>query len=120
MGTSFSGVITKQEIEAKSQEFDIHISNVERDYVFGWILAGIYSGNPLGNFLVLKGGNCFRKAYFANTRFSNDLDFSTPSALDSAFLATQLNAICDFVQDKAGVVFEKNRNKVEEKSNFRQ
>ena len=33
MGTSFSGVITKQEIEAKSQEFDIHISNVEGDYV---------------------------------------------------------------------------------------
>jgi len=117
VGTSFSGVITKQEIEAKSQEFDIHISNVEGDYVFGWILAGIYSGNPLGDFLVLKGGNCFRKAYFANTRFSNDLDFSTSSALDSAFLAAQLNAICDFVQENAGVVFEKSRNKVEEKSN---
>ena len=29
-------VITKGEIEAKAEEFGIHVSNVERDYVFGY------------------------------------------------------------------------------------
>jgi predicted nucleotidyltransferase component of viral defense system len=110
-------VITKAEIEAKSNEFGIHISNVERDYVFGWILAAIYSHSPLGDSLVLKGGNCFRKAYFPNARFSNDLDFSSASALNSTYLVTELNKICDFVQDRAGVTFEKDRNRVEEKNN---
>jgi hypothetical protein len=49
-------VISKDEIEAKAEEFGIHISNVERDYVFGWLLVGIYSG-PLKELFVLKGGN---------------------------------------------------------------
>ena len=51
-------MITKSEIEAKAEEFGIHISNVERDYVFGWLLCAIYSASPLGKTLILKGGNC--------------------------------------------------------------
>lgn len=51
---------------------------MQRDYVFGWLLSGIYqTDNPLHRLLVLKGGNCFRKAYFEHTRYSNDLDFSS-------------------------------------------
>ena len=63
-------MIKKEEIEAKSNEFKIHTAHVERDYVFGWLLVGIYTVSPLKDVLILKGGNCFRKAYFANTRFS--------------------------------------------------
>ena len=69
-------MIKKEEIEAKSNEFKIHTAHVERDYVFSWLLVGIYTVSPLKDILILKGGNCFRKAYFANTRFSEDLDFS--------------------------------------------
>jgi hypothetical protein len=36
-------MITKDEIEAKAEEFGLHSPNVERDYIFGWPLAGIYS-----------------------------------------------------------------------------
>src|SRR5260221_7011545 len=110
-------MITKNEIEAKSQEFGIHISNVERDYVFGWLLCAIYSASHLGRMLVLKGGNCFRKGYFANTRFSNDLDFSTTASIDPNQLNIELASICDFVQDKTGVVFDKSRTRIEEKRN---
>lgn len=108
-------MIKKDEIEAKAQEFDLHTANVERDYVFGWLLAGIYTVSNLKDILILKGGNCFRKGYFANTRFSNDLDFSTQSAIDENFLHQELNRVCDFTQDASGVIFEKDRNKVEEK-----
>jgi predicted nucleotidyltransferase component of viral defense system len=108
-------VISKDEIEAKAEEFGIHISNVERDYVFGWLLVGIYSG-PLKELFVLKGGNCFRKAYFPHTRFSNDLDFSAATAIDERYLAEALNNVCDFVQENSGVVFHKDRNRVEEKA----
>src|SRR5713101_3350321 len=59
-----SAMITKQEIEEKAAEFDIHVANVERDYVFGWILTGIYTASPLKEILILKGGNGLRKAYF--------------------------------------------------------
>jgi predicted nucleotidyltransferase component of viral defense system len=110
-------MITKDEIEAKATEFGLHAANIERDYVFGWLLAGIYKTSPLKDLLVLKGGNCFRKAYFPHTRFSNDLDFSSTNAIDEPSLAAELNRICDFVQDQTGLSFEKDRNWVKEKAN---
>jgi len=110
-------VITKDEIEAKASEFGLHAANIERDDVFGWLLAGIYDASWLKDILVLKGGNCFRKAYFPHTRFSNDLDFSSTCAIQEASLAAELNKICDFVQEQTGVVFEKDRNWAREKGN---
>ena len=76
-------MIDRTEIDDKAEEYDIHTSNVQRDYVFGWLLCAIYNNSHLAQRLILKGGNCFRKVYFPDTRFSNDLDFSTQSALDS-------------------------------------
>lgn len=72
-------MIGKDEIQEKGREFGIHVADVQRDYVFGWILSALYSHTALRDVLILKGGNCFRKAYFPNARFSNDLDFSTES-----------------------------------------
>jgi len=108
-------MIKKEEVEAKAREFDLHAANVERDYVFGWLLAGIYTVSDLKDILILKGGNCFRKGYFINTRFSNDLDFSAQSAIDEKLLLQELNKVCDFAQNASGVIFEKDRNRVEEK-----
>jgi len=54
-------MITKDEIEAKAIEFGLHAANIERDYVFGWLLAGIYGASWLKDALVLKGGNCSAK-----------------------------------------------------------
>ena len=45
------------------------------------LLSGIYSASDLGKDLALKGGNCFRKAYFRRARFSNDLDFAAEREL---------------------------------------
>jgi predicted nucleotidyltransferase component of viral defense system len=57
-------MITKDEVEAKGEEFALHPADIERDYVFGWLLAGIYTVSTLKNALVLKGGNCFAKRIF--------------------------------------------------------
>jgi predicted nucleotidyltransferase component of viral defense system len=105
-------VIDRAEIEAKAAEFAIHTSDVQRDYVFGWVLFGIYSASPLAKLLVLKGGNCFRKAYFPNTRFSRDLDFATEAAVDETSLREEFNRVCNFAQAQSGVVFDLERNKV--------
>ena len=106
-------MITKDELQAKSLEFGIHQANVQRDYVFGWVLVGLYTESPLKEVLVLKGGNCFRKAYFPNTRFSHDLDFPTESAVYEASLRGEFNTICQFVQAQSGVVFDLERNRVQ-------
>jgi predicted nucleotidyltransferase component of viral defense system len=82
-------LITRDEIEQKGLEFGIHVANVQRDYVFGWFLLGVYVATSLKDVLVLKGGNCLRKGYFPNTRFSADLDFSTETTVDEEFVTNQ-------------------------------
>jgi predicted nucleotidyltransferase component of viral defense system len=106
-------MIDRDEIRQKSDEFGIHTAHVQRDYVFGWLLFGIYSASRLGDTLVLKGGNCFRKAYFPNTRFSADLDFSTQGAVDEVFVRDELNGICRLVQERTGVSFDTDRTRIE-------
>ena len=81
--------------------------------MFGWILFGVFSASSLGDRLVLKGGNGFRKAYFPNTRFSNDLDLSTESAINPKELEEEFNRVCQFVQKHSGVEFDVTRNTVE-------
>jgi predicted nucleotidyltransferase component of viral defense system len=110
-------MIKRDEIEAKAAEFGLHPSNIERDYVFGWLLTGMYSQSALKDALILKGGNCFRKAYFPHTRFSNDLDFSSTVAIHEERFVGELNRICGFVSDQTGVIFETERNWVREKAN---
>lgn len=108
-------MIYKNEIDSKAKEFQINHANVERDYVFSWVLSGIYSASKLRDILILKGGNAFRKAYFATTRFSSDLDFATESQVELGFLKQELNEVCQFVQESTGVEFLIEKNKVEEK-----
>ena len=108
-------MITKTEIEAKAEEFAIHQANVERDYVFGWLLTAIYTATDLRTVLILKGGNAFRKAYFETTRFSSDLDFSTEQAIAPEVLSRELNKACDLVQSMTGVVFDTESTRVETK-----
>jgi predicted nucleotidyltransferase component of viral defense system len=108
-------MITRAEIEAKSREYEIHSANVERDYVFGWLIFGIFTVSDLKEKIFLKGGNALRKGYFENTRFSTDLDFGIPGDMDQNVLLNEINKVCDFIQEKAQVLFIKENNKVEEK-----
>src|SRR5216683_5955196 len=108
-------MIQAAEIEAKAREFEIHTSNVQRDYVFGWLLFGIFTISDLKNHIFLKGGNALRKAYFENTRFSADLDFGIPNDIRPDVLLAEINKVCAAIQDKAGVIFARDDNRVEEK-----
>src|SRR6266853_4303469 len=99
-------MIQKPEIDAKSEELGVHAANVQRDYVFGWLLSGIFRAeNSLQPLLILKGGNCFRKAYFEHARFSNDLDFSTQTELDIELLLQGLKQACAVAWENSRVEF---------------
>lgn len=105
-------MIKPSEIDAKSKEFGIHVVNVQRDYIFGWLLSGVYTVSTLRDILILKGGNALRKAYFYSTRFSADLDFTTENSINSQILISELNTVCKYIQDKTGVVFDFDKNQI--------
>ena len=108
-------MINRTEIETLAKQFEIVPTNVEKDYVFGWILFGLFTLSDLKETIFLKGGNALRKGYFENTRFSSDLDFGIPHDISQEKLLEEFNQICDFIQERAGVIFLKDDNKIKEK-----
>jgi predicted nucleotidyltransferase component of viral defense system len=108
-------LIQTLEIDEKAGEFGLGPADVEKDYVHGRVLHALYSGSPLGTELILKGGNCLRKAYLPNTRFSKDLDFSSVRSVDESFLKEELNRVCVVVEGETGISFDTSRTLVKDK-----
>ena len=103
-------MIYRDEIDAQAQTLGVHVANVERDYVFGWLLKAIYENPYLCDLLIFKGGNCMRKAYYPDTRFSSDLDFSVLTAVDADRFKAEINRACQAAQSACGVHFETEKN----------
>lgn len=108
-------MINRKEIEEKSKEFEINTSNIQRDYVFWWILAWIYTISELRNYFILKWWNCLRKAYFESTRYSSDLDFAIETSLETEYIKEELNKICYFIEKNSWIKFDTNKTKIYDK-----
>ncbi|UVK55373.1 nucleotidyl transferase AbiEii/AbiGii toxin family protein [Mesorhizobium sp. AR02] len=98
-------MISDKEIETVGETYGLTPTDVEKDYVHGWLLDAIYSRPALAQALVLKGGNGLRKAYLPDTRFSKDLDFSTTGTIPLALLEKELRAAISVVEANTGVRF---------------
>ena len=78
---------------------------VEKDYVLGWILAGIYRQTALAESWIFKGGTCLKKCYFETYRYSEDLDFTLiePSHISRDFLADTFRDIGEWIYEQSGI-----------------
>lgn len=69
-------MIPQRELAALRAEWILDQGVIEKDYVLGWLLAGIASHAELKRTWIFKGGTCLRKCYYETYRFSEDLDFT--------------------------------------------
>ncbi len=69
-------MIAEAEIRRWAARWGVDPMVVDLDYSLGWFLAALASADPLAHALRFKGGTCLRKCYFADYRFSEDLDFT--------------------------------------------
>jgi predicted nucleotidyltransferase component of viral defense system len=69
-------LIDRGEILAVATDLGLAPEIVEKDYVLGWLLKGIFSHEALARAWTFKGGRCLKKCYFETYRFSEDLDFT--------------------------------------------
>lgn len=78
-------MLTRQQLQIinkRTLKYPLHIA--EKDYLLALVLQLITS-SPLGDKLVFKGGTALHHCYLDQTRFSEDLDFSSnqqPVSLD--------------------------------------
>ena len=75
------------------------------DYGLGWFLAGLFTQTAAVEYLVFKGGTCLRKCYFADYRFSEDLDFTLRRAWPLAALTEALEQVRVWSLDADGPDF---------------
>jgi predicted nucleotidyltransferase component of viral defense system len=90
-------LIDKREILEAASSLGLQPSVVEKDYVLGWILAGINDHEQLAEAWIFKGGTCLKKCYFETYRFSEDLDFRLrdESQLTADFLRPVLSEVVE-------------------------
>jgi predicted nucleotidyltransferase component of viral defense system len=98
-------VISRRELEQLRAEWTLDIGVIEKDYLLGWLLAGIAQHPELARTWVFKGGTCLRKCYYETFRFSEDLDFTImaggpdePGDLQRAF-----GEIADWLREESGI-----------------
>ena len=98
-------MIDKREILEAASSFSLLPNVVEKDYVLGWILAGINAHEELAESWVFKGGTCLKKCYFETYRFSEDLDFTLrdESHLDEEFLKPVFEEVVAWVTEQSGL-----------------
>ena len=102
-------MIDKSEIMDFSREFGLTANVIEKDYVLGWVLAGIFNHTEIGASWVFKGGTCIKKCYFETYRFSEDLDFTLTqsSHLNREFLIKCFKEISEWVYNATGIEIPK-------------
>ncbi len=100
-------MITKAAILERANEWQLTADVVEKDYVLGWLLAGIALGKELGTTWVFKGGTCLKKCILETYRFSEDLDFTLlPDARYTADeIAGLLGDLANRVNELSGIQF---------------
>ena len=78
---------------------------IEKDYVLGWLLAGIAHHPELRPHWIFKGGTCLRKCYYETFRFSEDLDFTVVegSPEDPADLMRIFADVASWVREESGI-----------------
>jgi hypothetical protein len=77
---------------------------LERDYCLAWFLA-VLSQSDLRTVLGFKGGTALKRCYFADYRFSEDLDFTLLEATSIEDILHRLEVVYRGVQEGSGITF---------------
>lgn len=88
-----------------AREFSLPVNTIEKDYVLGWLLAGIENDTELFKKWIFKGGTCLKKCYFETYRFSEDLDYTLadPAQINEKFLINRFKKIAEWIYDVTGI-----------------
>lgn len=113
-------MIPQRELASLRAEWMLDQGVIEKDYVLGWLLAGIANHKELADSWVFKGGTCLRKCYYETYRFSEDLDFTVVQGGpdDPEVLGPIFTDIAEWVREESGIEliaddrsFRRRRNK---------
>jgi uncharacterized protein len=98
-------MISLRELQRMAFEQRVPEQMIERDYVLAWMLGALAAPDSSPR-LVAKGGTSLKRIFFADWRFSEDLDFTSPEPWTEVTLKTFLGAACRQVRAECGLDLE--------------
>ena len=99
-------MINRKEINAFSKKLGVPTATIDKDWVLGHLLAGIFDQSYFQENLIFKGGTCLKKCYFENYRFSEDLDF-TSIHIEKKKIILNLKKVIQKINFETGILFGK-------------
>ena len=98
-------MIDRNEVLAIATARVLRPDMIEKDYVLGWMLAGIFAHPAIGSSWTFKGGTCLKKCFLETYRLSEDLDFTVEdeSQLDAGFLTNTFAEVSEWIYDHTGI-----------------
>jgi predicted nucleotidyltransferase component of viral defense system len=89
---------------------------LERDYCLAWFLNAV-AESDLRPVLAFKGGTALKRCYFADYRFSEDLDFTLRQALPFEEIRARLEPVYAAIGQQSGIVFAFDRQEARVRTN---
>lgn len=99
-------MITEAELRRFAAQWRIDPMVVDLDYSLGWFLAGLSNAGSWAGIVSFKGGTCLRKCYFADYRFSEDLDFTAVAIISADGLLEWIGGATRWARDHDGPAFD--------------
>lgn len=98
-------MIPQRELAELRAEWSLSQDVIEKDYLLGWLLAGIAEHPEIAHAWAFKGGTCLRKCYYETYRFSEDLDFTVAEGgpEEPAELQRIFGEVAAWVRDESGI-----------------
>ena len=114
-------MIPKRELIDLRTEWSLDVGVIEKDYMLGWLLAGIANEPDLRDTWIFKGGTCLRKCYYETYRLSEDLDFTVINGgpEEPAQLSDVFRRIAEWVRDQSGIALLVNDGSFRRRQNRR-
>jgi len=84
-------MISRSELQRLANREKVALGTLEKDYVITEVLKALSLVPALSELLVFKGGTALRKVYFADWRYSEDLDFTVKHDMKKEELRQELD-----------------------------
>jgi hypothetical protein len=97
-------MILQNEILRISEQEGVPPDTIDKNYVLGHFLAGLFRQEWAQQNLIFKGGTCLKKCYFKDYRFSEDLDFTLVNP-DFEITDKLIRTVCQNVTKDISILF---------------
>lgn len=96
--------ILQKEIQQFANQLEVPANTIDKDYVIGHFLNGLFAQQWAKENFIFKGGTCLKKCYFDIYRFSEDVDITIT---DKNFILKKqdIEAVCNDISLKTDILF---------------